>query len=372
MLATGAAASTAQDPGVAPAAIVLGGTGDLGDASSAAVRGAAAYFRDVNARGGVNGRSIVFRLVDDVGDALAATQRLVEQDAVFALFGSAGPEQSLAVRDYLNASRVPQLFVASGATTLGRDSRLFPWTIGFQPSRRAEGWIYGSYVARARPGAAVGVLFADDEEGRELLAGLRRGLARSSARVVGIQRVPAGDVAVESSVAALMEAGANVLALFVHSVREAARAAGRLGWRPYVVVAAGSDARGAPEGSVRIAYVKDPSDSAWRDDPGMRRYRSIMSRYARGSNAADPRHLEGMAAAYELVRVLEAAGKGPTRTSVMAAVRKLNDASNPFLLPGVVVRTGANDGFPIEQAQLRRFTQARWRPVGGLWRSPGG
>lgn len=357
------------DPGVTPATIVVGGTAPLSEAAAASARGAAAFFKDVNARGGVNGRTIVYRLLDDAGDPLEATRRLVEDEGVFALVGSVGAEQTLTVRDYLNGSRVPQLFVGSGATALGRDHTRYPWTIGFRPSHRAEGWIYGAYLARARRGTAVGVLFADDEEGRELLAGLRQGVARSTVRVVAAAPVAADEFDLGAQVAALQAAGANVLAVFARAQAEASRAAAGLGWRPQVLLASSGEV--GVEGAVSLAYAKDPADASWRDDPAMRRYRSIMTRYLRGANAADSRHVEGMAAAYEFVRVLRAAGTEPSRARVTAAVRRLNDASNPFLLPGVVVRTGANERFPVGQAQLRRWSKGRWRSFGGLWAHPG-
>jgi branched-chain amino acid transport system substrate-binding protein len=325
VLASGAAGSTQADPGVTSTMILIGGA----EAESASVRGAAAYFRYVNARGGVHGRSIVFRL-DDAG--------------VFARFGSLG-----------DASPVPQLFVDSGSTALARS----PDSIGFRPSWRAEGWILGSYLARARRGARVGVLHSDDERGRELLAGLRQGIARSTVRVAatGLEADPVTDVE------ALQAAGADVLALFVSTPRDVARAATGLGWRPLVLV--GSEAPGGIEGAVSTSFVKDPGDPEWRYDPGLRRHRSVLVR-------ADQRFVEGMAAAYELVGLLKAAGKEPTRAAVLAAARKLNDASNPFLLPGIVVRTAATDRFPLEQAQLRRWSKGRWRGFGGLWRYPGG
>lgn len=303
---------------------MLGGTAPLSDASAAYARGAAAYFRYVNARGGVNGRSLVLRTDDP---------------EVFAVFGSAE-----------GAAGVPQLFVDSGSTAVARS----PSSIGFRPTWRAEGWILGSYLARVRRGARVGVLYSDDEQGRELLAGLRQGIARSTVRVAAtrIEADPATDVE------ALQTAGADALALFVSSPRDAAGAATSLGWRPHVVV--GSEAAGGIEGAVSTSFVKDPTDAAWRDDPGLRRHRSVLAR-------ADQRFVEGMAAAYELVRVLKAAGKEPTRAAVTAAVRRLTDASNPFLLPGIVVRTTATDRFPVEQARLRRWSSGRWRSFGGLW-----
>ena len=282
-----------------PTSIVLGAS----ESESAYVRGAAAYFRYVNAHGGVNGRSIVLR---------------PNEPDVFAVFDSA------------------ELFG------------------NFRLSGRAEGWILGSYLARARRGARVGVLHSDDERGRELLAGLRQGIARSTVRVAEarIEGDPATDVE------ALQAAGADVLALFVPMPRDAARAAAALGWRPHVVVASATP--GGIEGAVSLASAKDPRDPAWRDDPGLRRHRSALA-------PADDRFVEGMAAAYELVRVLRAAGDEPTRAAVLGAVRKLNDASNPFLLPGVVVRTTATDRHPVEQARLRRWSSGRWRSFGGLW-----
>ena len=161
--------------------ILVGGTTPLSGSASAyasVARGANAYFKYVNSRGGVNGRTIAYKFVDDGYDparTVQATRQLVEQDKVFAIFNSLGTEHNAAIRDYLNAARVPQLFVASGATTFGRDFKQYPWTIGFQPSYRAEGWIYGKYLARTKPGAKIGVLFQNDDYGKDLMAGRSRG-----------------------------------------------------------------------------------------------------------------------------------------------------------------------------------------------------
>ena len=353
-IAASATAASGADPGVTSTRILLGST----SSGSAAARGADAYFRYVNARGGVNGRRIEYRVADDGGDpalALEETQRLVEQDGVFALVNAEGTAQNLATRDYLNAQKVPQLFVASGATTFGRDHAAFPWTIGFQVSSAAEGWIYGSYLARARPGAKVAVLYQDDDAGKDLTAGLKRGLARSQARIVATEPAEPGATDVRAQLARLKASGANVLALF-------ADAEVRPGW-PLVV---GSSA--APvEGSISTAFLKDPTAASWRGDAAMRLYRTLMARYAKGANAKDLDHVYGMAVAYETVRVLKAAGTRPTRRAVLALTARLNDASNPFLLPGISVRTSATDRFPIEQAQLQRWLKGRWTPIGGLW-----
>ncbi|MBA3347603.1 MAG: ABC transporter substrate-binding protein, partial [Actinobacteria bacterium] len=285
----GAFAGRAAEPGITPTEIILGGTAPLtGPASAYAsvARGAEAYFRHVNARGGVHGRKIAYRYVDDAYNpalAVSATRQLVEDDGVFAVFNSLGTEGNLAVRGYLNQRRVPQLFVASGATTFGRDFRRYPWTIGFQPSYEAEGWIYGTFLARTRRGAKVAVLFQNDEYGKDLLAGLRRGIARSGVKVVATQRYDASAPDVGSQIATLEASGADTLALFATPkfATQAYLFAERLAWRPLVLVnavssasnvmrAAAVEAPRAVEGSVSLAYFKDPGDVRWRDDAGMK------------------------------------------------------------------------------------------------------
>jgi branched-chain amino acid transport system substrate-binding protein len=368
-LATGAAARTSDDPGVTPQTIVLGATAPLSGPESAAVRGAGAYFRYLNTRGGVNGRSIAYKVLDDASDpaqALQATEQLVEEDAVFAIVNAAGTEQNLAMREYLNGAKVPQLFVGSGATTFGADYRRYPWTIGFRPSNHAEGEMYGSYVSRAQPGAKISVLYQSNISGTELLAGLRQGLGRSKARVVAAQPVDATVPNVQAAqVASLKASGATVLALFVAQPQAAqvSALAGRLGWRPLIFTGAASTV----EGGVSITFLKDPTDGKWRNDGAMKLYRTIMAKYAKGASPKDVNHVYGMAVAYEAVKLLKAAGKTPTRAALIAQTRKLNDVSNPFLLPGIAVKTTPTERFPIEQARLQRWSKGRWTSFGGLW-----
>ena len=338
----------------------------------------------MSARGGVNGRAIAYRLLDDAGDparTLAATRQLVEQDAVFAVVGPLGTEQSTATRDYLHQLRVPQLFVGSGAATFGADFARYPYTIGFQPSYRAEGWIYGRYLARARPGATVAVLLSDDALGNELLEGLRQGIARSRVRIVAVQAHEPGATDMQPQLAALQASGASVLALFSapRASIQSYAVANRLGWRPFVVTNAAASAATVMtaasqrrtntlvEGSISIAFLKDPLASRWRTDAGVRLYRSIMSRYAKGANASDLAHAYGMALAYETVRLLKAAGRTPTRAAVVEQLARLRDASNPFLLPGIEIETGPGERFPVEQALLQRWSRGGWTSFGGLW-----
>ena len=386
-IATGATAATNADPGITTKTILVGGTTPLSgtDSAYAAVaRGADAYFKYVNSRGGINGRTITYKEIDDGSDpvqTLQATQQLVEQDKVFAIFNSHGTEHNLATRDYLNDTKVPQLFVGSGATTFGRDFKQYPWTIGFQPSYRAEGWIYGTYLARTRPAAKVGVLLQNDDYGKELLAGLRQGIARSKVKVVATQPFEVTDADVHSQISRLKASGADVLALFAapdHAAQSYVFANG-LGWRPLIINNAASSAsktmtlasegglNKAVENSISIVFLKDPTDAKWRNDAAVKLYRSVMSRFAKGANQKDVHHVYGMAVAYEFVKVLKAAGKNPTRASVMLQTRRLNDPSNPFLLPGLTIRTSATERFPIEQALLQRWSKGSWKSFGGLW-----
>ena len=386
-IATGATAASSLDPGVTDKTILLGGTAPLSGPASAyasVARGAAAYFKYANTRGGVNGRTITYKYLDDAYNAaqsVQVTRQLVEQDKVFAVFNSLGTEQNEAVRAYLNQVKVPQLFVASGATTFGRDFKQYPYTIGFQPSYQAEGWVYGKYLARTKPGAKVAVLFQNDSYGKDLLTGLKQGIAHSKVKIAAAQpyEVTASDI--QSQIATLKASGANVLALFA-TPKFAIQGyvfANRLGWRPLIINNAVSSASNimtlaseggtnkAVENSISIVFLKDPTDPKWRNDAAMKLYRTIMAKYAKGANVKDVYHVYGMAVAYETVKLLKAAGKTPTRAAVVAQMGKLNDASNPFLLPGIAVKTSATERFPIEQALLQRWSKGHWTSFGGLW-----
>jgi branched-chain amino acid transport system substrate-binding protein len=382
-------AGSAADPGISATAIVIGGTSPLtGPAASYAsvARGAKAYFEFVNAAGGVNKRKIDYRVVDDgynPANTVQAVRRLVEQDKVFAVFNTLGTEANLAVRDYLNQVKVPQLFVASGATTWGRDAAKYPWTIGFQPSYAAEGLVYGQYIARAKKKAKVAVLFQNDDYGKDLLASLKLGLGRSGSKVVAAEPYQVTSADVGSQVAKLKASGANVFCIFATPTFaiQAYVFANRLGWKPLVVLNAVSGTSNIMvlaseggrnrlvEGTITTTVLKDPTDPRWKNDPGMRQYRALLSKYAKGANPNDVYHVYGMAVAYETVAVFKRLGANPTRVALMARARSISSAKNPFLLPGVSVKTGKGDNFPIQQGQLQRWTKGRFVPVGGLWTS---
>lgn len=390
--ALGAAAATAgssADPGISEGEILLGGTTPLSGSAAAyasVARGADGYFKYVNARGGVNGRKITYKYVDDAynpAQTIQATRQLVEQDKVFAIFNALGTEHNEAIREYLNATKVPQLFAASGATSFGADVERYPYTIGFQPSYQAEGWVYGKYLARTAPASRIAVLFQNDSYGKDLLVGLKRGLARSKAKVIAAEpyEVTASDVG--SQVAKLKASGANTFAIFA-TPKFAIQAyvfANKLNWRPKLTInnavssaanimllASEGGTNKVTPGSLSIQFLKDPTDPKWAKDKAIALYRQIMKQHVAGGNPNDVYHLYGMAAAWTTVEALKRSGKEPTRAALVKAVSNMSFTTNPFLLPGIALKTsGTTDHFPIEQMVLSRYVKGGWKSFGGLW-----
>jgi branched-chain amino acid transport system substrate-binding protein len=378
--APAALAGSAANPGLTSKAIAIGSSGPLtGDAGGAAavLRGADAYFKYVNARGGVNGRKIAFAIRDDAGDVAQAVENaraLVEEPGVFALFSVVGDEANLAVRDYTTPRKVPVVFSAAGATTLGRDYGRFPYTIGYAPPVAAEAAVYAGYVlATTRKQARVAVLY-DVDEGSALVAAVRRRLAGNQKLLVKAVPYDAATSDVATQVAGLRASGANTLfvllpgAVAVDAVAEA----NRLGWRPQIYLGSaaaasvGSMPQRAVEGAISAVVAKDPAMSTWAKDPGSLLAGRIAAKYGKPAGATDARTVAGMAAAYSFVDALRRAGKTPTRDGLMQAVTHMNEASNPFLLPGIRVRTTPTSRFPIAQVALQRRHGGRWALVGGL------
>ena len=382
-----AATGAASETGVTSSQVLIGGTTPLSGNASAfqsVAKGAAAYFRWVNAHGGVNKRKIKYVYKDDGYDPSKTadkTRELVQQDKVFAIFNSLGTEQNLATRAYLNALKIPQLFVASGATTFGKAYKQYPWTIGYQPNYRAEGTIYGRYLAKTSPKARVGVLYQNDDYGKDLLAGLRNGLGKKAALIKSKQSYDVTDSDVRSQIARLKAAKVNTLMVFATPLFaiQSYVFAHKLAWRPKVFVNAVSSAANVmgiaragagkkqTEGSISIVFLKDPTDPKWNKDPGTTLYRSIMKKY-KGGNPNDVYAVYGMSVAHTFVAALKKAGKNPTRASIMRAATSLNVKNDPFLLPGMTVRTTKTDHFPLDQAKLQRYHNGRWVSFGGLFR----
>jgi len=375
------------DPGVTATSILLGTTSPLSGTASAyasVARGADAYFKYVNAKGGVNGRTITDTIVDDAYNpqlTVQATRKLVEQDKVFAIFNALGTEQNDAVRDYLNANKVPQLFAASGATKFGTEAAKYPYTIGFQPSYQAEGWVLGKYLARTQGSARVAVLFQNDDYGKDLLNGLKRGIVRSNVKVVAAEPYEATAVDVQSQVAKLKASKATVFAIFATPkfAIQAYFQAGKLGWKPKltlnnavssasnIMAVAAANGPALANGTVSIVFLKDPTDPKWKTDAAMKLYRQVMKQFAPGANADDVYHVYGMAAAWTAVEALKKAGKDLTREGLVKVVSNMSFSNNPFLLPGIALKTGPGDHFPIEQMLLQRWNKGSWKSFGGLW-----
>jgi branched-chain amino acid transport system substrate-binding protein len=387
------AATSADTTGVTKTSITLGGTFPLsGPASSYAPIpvGMKAYFSYVNARRGadhrrgVGGRQIVWKYYDDgynPANTVQLTRRLVEQDKVFALVGGLGTEPQLAVRDYLNESKVPQAFVSTGATTFGLEFTSHPWTIGWQPDYQAEGAIYGKYILKNQANAKIAVIYQNDDYGKDYLAGFQAGLGSQQNKIVATQGFEVTAPSVASQVAALKGSGADTFMIFATPAKtiQTYATASRLAWKPehvyvnsvsatdtFMTLAVANAGAAAVNGSISVSYLKDPANPKWDNDAGMKLYRQIMAKYAPNANPKDGLYFYGVAKAASFVSALYAAGKNPTRASLEAALLHLNDTKSPFTLPGVVIRTTPNDHFPISQMKLIRFNNGTWTEFGSL------
>jgi branched-chain amino acid transport system substrate-binding protein len=379
-----AAALALAAPGVTPTQITLGGTVPLSGPAAAYAsvgRGADAYFKYVNSKGGVFGRKIVFKYEDDefdVAKTVLLTRQLVEQDDVLAIFDSVGTEHALAVRPYLNDRKVPQLFVGSGVSKLATEHKQYPWSMGYLPSFAGEGLIYGRYVAAHQPKARIAVLYENSDFGKDMLNGLRHGLG-GKAKIVGTQSYEVEDANVDSQLARLKASGADTLMLFATPKFAIFGYVGayRLGWHPryYVTsvsispdimkIAKFGSSQKQVDGSISIAFVKDPTAAQWAKDKTVRLYKTIVGRYLPGAKPDDVFNYYGMAVAYTMVDTLKKAGRNLTRATVLRAATHLNE-TNPFLLPGVRIRTTPNDYYPMDKVKLARYRGTHWRFFGKL------
>ena len=383
----GAHAGATADPGITGNSILLGGTVPLtGPAAAFAsvAPGADAYFRYVNDRGGVFGRKIRYRYVDDgfeVNRTVEQTRRLIQQERVFAIFNSIGTEHAIAVRPYLNQVRVPHLFTGTGASTFQRERSRYPWSMGYLPSFAGEGAIYGKYVAGSMPSARIGVLYENTDYGKDLTAGLRRGLGPRVGRIVSVRTYETTDADITSQISQLKRSGANTFMLFATPgfAIQAMIAAHRQAWRPRTFISSVSiepsimrvirfnTSEKATAGTISLGYLKDPTSPTWNRDPGVKLYRRIMRRYLPGRKASDVYHYYGMAVAHSMVHALRKSGRTLTRASLLRAATRLNQMDNPFLLPGVDIRTSAANYFPISRAKLFRYSATgQWVPFGRL------
>jgi branched-chain amino acid transport system substrate-binding protein len=372
-------------PGVTATTVLLGGTLPLSGPAAAFASigpGANAYFEYVNARGGVHRRKIVYKYLDDGYEparTVQATRELVQQDGVFAIFNSFGTENAIAARPFLNQLKIPHLFLGTGVSDIGNGYREYPWSIGYVPSFVGEGAMYGRNIVRARPHARIAVLFENSPYGKDLLAGLKRSLAKP-ARIVRAEHHEPTDVDVNAQMATLKASKADTFMIFTtpQYTIQAYIALTKLDWHPLVYVtspsveptimriATLSAGNRATNNSIAMAYLKDPTNPRWRTDKGVQLYRDIMRRFAPGRNANDIYHYYGMAVAHTMVTALRQAGRNLSRASLLRAATHLNETDNPFVLPGVAIQTSPTNYYPISKAQLYRYRNGRWQPFSGL------
>ncbi|MGE9007581.1 ABC transporter substrate-binding protein [Leptospira interrogans] len=374
---TGAASAQKKyDPGASDTEIKIGQTMPYsGPASSYATIGLAmkAYFDKINAEGGVNGRKITLLSQDDgfvSSKTVEATRKLVEQDDVLFIAGSLGTAPNAAVQRYLNIKKVPQLFVATGATRWG-DPEHFPWTMGWQPSYQIEGAILGRYTAATYPTAKIGVLYQNDDSGKDYIKGFKAGLGDAAKLIVAETSYELSDPTVDSQVITLKTAGAEVF--FLHAnprfVAQAIRRTFELTWKPAIIlpsVGASVGAALAPAGleksigAVTAAYMKDPTDKVWENDRGFQDWLAFMKQwYPRGS-LIDGSNVYGYSMAQTIVQVLRQCGDELTRENVMKQAASMKDLELPMMLPGINLSTNDKDFFPIKQMRLARFDGTSW------------
>ena len=385
VLASTAGAAPAADPGLTSSTVLLGGTVPLtGEAAAfgSVGPGAKAYFDYVNAKGGVNGRTIEYRYYDDAynpAQTVQLTRRLVEQDKVFAIFNSIGTANNLAIRDYLNAQKVPQLWAGDGSQSIGRSWAKYPWTMGFLMSYRGEGDVYGKTIVKSRPKARIAVLYENTELGLDMLTGLTRAIAGKGPRIVAKQAYEFTGADVSGQIGLLKASGADTLMLFATPkfFLQAIATTHRLGWKPQVYIASvsieptimGIARFNAPEltkGALSIAFVKNPNDPIWAKDKAVALYRSIMRKYDPSGKQTDVYNWYGMTVAWTMVETLRKAGKSPTRSSLLKAAQSLDTLANPFLLPGIRLQTSRTDYRPMEQVYLYRYDNKQWVRASGL------
>jgi branched-chain amino acid transport system substrate-binding protein len=389
-LASLAGARPAADPGVSATSVLLGGTVPLtGEAAAfgAVGPGAKAYFDYVNAKGGVHGRKIEYRMYDDAynpAQTVQLTRKLVEQDRVFAVFNSLGTANNLAIREYLNAQKVPQLFAGDGSRAIGTGYARYPWTMGFLMSYRGEGDVYGKTLVQARPRARVAVLYENTELGRDMLAGLKRAIAGKGPTIAAQESYELTASDVSSQIARLKGSRADTLMLFTTPkfFIQSVVATHKLAWKPRVYIASVSIEPGimaiarvnAPEltrGALSIAFLKNPNDPVWAKDKGIALYRSIMRRHYPAGRVSDAYHVYGMTVAWTMVETLRKAGRTLTRSGLLRAAQGLDLRGNPWLLPGIRLQTSRRDYRPLEHVYLYRYDNKEWVKDSGLLHARG-
>jgi branched-chain amino acid transport system substrate-binding protein len=379
-----AAAQKRYDPGASDTEIKIGNTmpysGPL-SAYSLNGRTEAAFFRKLNDEGGINGRKVNFISYDDgfsPPKTVEQARKLVESDEVLFVFQSLGTPTNNAIQKYLNERKVPHLFIGTGATKFG-DPKHFPWTMGWQPTYQAEARIYAKYIMKNIPQAKVGILYQNDDSGKDYLKGLKDGLGEETAKrmIVGELPYDPAETTVDSQVVTLKTLGANVFfnEATPKFAAQAIRKAAEIGWKPVQFVASISNSVGSvykpaglenSKGILSTIYLKDPTDPAWKDDPAVHRWLAFMDKYFPEGDKSSIFSVYGYLTAQTLAQVLKQCGDDLTRENVMRQAANLKDLELDLLLPGIKINTSPSDYFPIEQMQLTRFNGEHGELIGSV------
>jgi branched-chain amino acid transport system substrate-binding protein len=376
------------DNGASDTEIKLGHCGPYsGPASAYGVigKGIEAYWKSVNDAGGINGRKINFITLDDgynPAKTVEVVRQLVEQDKVLCLFNTLGTPSNTAIQKYMNQKKVPQLYVATGASKWGRPKE-FPWTMGYQPDYHTEAVIYAKHVQANIRDAKVGVLMQNDDFGKDYVDGFKEGLGKDAGNVIAkLVTYEVTDPTVESQIIQLKDSGANVFfnVATPKFAAQAIRKAADIGWKPAqymtnvsasvtsVMKPAGFD---NGQGIITAAYLKDPTDKRWADDAEMKTWRAWMDKYMPGANQGDANYVYAYSVSFLMQQTLAKCGDALTHENVMKQAANFQKLRVPMLLPGITVSTSPTDYYPIQAVQLQRFKGETWDLFGEVMAAEG-
>src|SRR5437016_4231665 len=379
---SGALAQKKYDTGATDTEIKIGNIMPYsGPASAYGVIGKteAAYFNKINAEGGVNGRKINFVSYDDgysPPKAVEQARKLVESDEVLVVFNPLGTPSNSAIQKYLNSKKVPQLFVATGATKWN-EPKEFPWTMGWQPSYQSEARIYAKFLMKEKPDGKIAIMYQNDDFGKDYLKGLKDGLGAKASMIVAEESYETSEPTIDNHIVKLKATGADVF-INITTPKFAAQAIKKIAeieWRPMHIVSNVSASVGSvikpagfenSQGILSAAYAKDGADTQWDNDPGMMKYFTFLEKNFPEANKLDGSVVYGYGVAQTLVKVIEMCGDNLTRENVMKQAASLKEFAPDTLLPGVTISTSATDFAPIEQLQMMRFKGEKWELFGDI------